>query len=176
MNYEKHYGNGNLEKWENQGWAWKRAKFVSELINSSGSLLDIAGYKGDLKQYLPKGIEYNLIDIIETDLPEQVRWDLNKIPLPYKNKSFDIIVAIDIFEHVNNPFDLRREIKRILKDDGYAILGLSTRRVKGHNIYLKEDFINDFKIIKRIGIIGGKVPIMRVPLIIASEIFYKVKK
>lgn len=39
--------------------------------------------------------------------------------MPYKDRSFDIIIAEGVLEHVANDYESLKEIYRILKDDGY---------------------------------------------------------
>ncbi|SRR6266567_816760 len=47
--------------------------------------------------------------------------DLNE-PLPFEDKSFDAVLACDIVEHVYDPLALLKEVRRVVSDDGYAIL------------------------------------------------------
>ena len=42
--------------------------------------------------------------------------------LCFKKGIFDIIIALDVIEHLNNPIFMLQEISRILKDDGIALL------------------------------------------------------
>jgi len=49
--------------------------------------------------------------------------DLNG-PLPFEDRSIDVVLAADIIEHLYDPAGLLREIRRVLKDDGYAILAI----------------------------------------------------
>lgn len=49
--------------------------------------------------------------------------DLNEdTKLPFENNSFDVVTCFDTIEHVFNTDHVVREIKRILKPDGYAIV------------------------------------------------------
>ena len=50
-------------------------------------------------------------------------WDLNQ-PLPFVDECFDVIVAADVIEHVFDPLALLREVRRMLKDEGYAIFAI----------------------------------------------------
>lgn len=50
-------------------------------------------------------------------------WDLNQ-PLPFIDQCFDVAVAFDVIAHVFDPFALLGEVRRTLKDDGYAIFVL----------------------------------------------------
>lgn len=41
--------------------------------------------------------------------------------LPFKSKSFDAVFALEVLEHVYEPVKVLQEIKRVLKNDGYAV-------------------------------------------------------
>jgi len=47
--------------------------------------------------------------------------DLNKLPLPFENEKFDIVLCKDVLEHVNYP-PLINDIHRILKLGGFLII------------------------------------------------------
>lgn len=42
--------------------------------------------------------------------------------LPFKNESFDIVLALDVIEHLYSPLDLLNETNRVLKEKGRLIL------------------------------------------------------
>jgi len=48
--------------------------------------------------------------------------DLNAPKLPFKDSSFDVILLIEVIEHVDNPSRLLDEIHRILKKNGTLIM------------------------------------------------------
>lgn len=50
--------------------------------------------------------------------------DAHKIP--FRNKSFDIVVCTETLEHVVEPKRVLGEIKRVLKKDGYAIISMDS--------------------------------------------------
>lgn len=64
-------------------------------------------------------------DWINLDLTERegvdVAHDLNKLPLPFENDKFDIILCKDVLEHVNY-HPLINDIHRILKSGGLLII------------------------------------------------------
>lgn len=70
--------------------------------------------------------------------------DLSK-KIKFKSNSFDIIIAKDILEHIANPLDLLKEIRRLLRPDGYAVInvpnhfywGLRFRILFGRNLIWK---------------------------------------
>jgi len=59
-------------------------------------------------------INYPEIDVV---------WDLNKLPLPFKDEEFDEILARNILEHVNY-VPLMNELYRILKPKGKIKIGI----------------------------------------------------
>lgn len=49
-------------------------------------------------------------------------FDLDNL-LPFENECFDVVLSNQVVEHLYDPFTHLREIRRVLKDDGYAIIG-----------------------------------------------------
>lgn len=60
------------------------------------------------------------LDISKTDGVDVVH-DLNELPLPFENETFDIILCKDVLEHVNY-HPLINDIYRILKPRGFLII------------------------------------------------------
>lgn len=50
--------------------------------------------------------------------------DLNFDPLPFENSSKDLVFALQVIEHLENPFYVMREVSRVLKDDGIFIFSV----------------------------------------------------
>jgi len=47
---------------------------------------------------------------------------VDDIKLPFKNKSYDMVVAFDVLEHIENQTGAMKEWNRILKDDGVVVI------------------------------------------------------
>jgi len=47
-----------------------------------------------------------------------ILWNLDKIPYPFKDKSFSLITMDHVLEHVSDPFKVMKELHRILKSNG----------------------------------------------------------
>lgn len=48
--------------------------------------------------------------------------DLNKLPYPFEDNSFDLIEASHVLEHLDKPFLVMKELHRLLKPDGRLII------------------------------------------------------
>lgn len=74
---------------------------------------DFCEYSGEGNQ---KGLQEDKWDTTKIDIVS----DITNIPI--SEKSFDVILCSEVFEHIPNPVDALKEFNRILKDDGMLIL------------------------------------------------------
>jgi 2-polyprenyl-3-methyl-5-hydroxy-6-metoxy-1,4-benzoquinol methylase len=91
-----------------------------------GKLLDAGAGSGKLSKRIKKlGYDVRACDVdpqnfhlndIKID-----RADLNS-KFPYKNKTFDGVIAIELVEHLENPWNFIREAYRILRPGGFLII------------------------------------------------------
>ncbi|MBU3906866.1 MAG: class I SAM-dependent methyltransferase [Nanoarchaeota archaeon] len=59
---------------------------------------------------------------IDSDKNPDLLLNLDKIPYPFKDESFSLITADHVLEHLNNPFEIMKELYRILKPRGKLII------------------------------------------------------
>lgn len=86
--------------------------------------------------------DYVGIDIKNYGLNNIMILDLNYInSLPFKDATFDIVMATEILEHLFRPDILAMEINRVVKPDGVIIISLP----------------NEFTLACRIGFLIGKI-------------------
>lgn len=110
--------------WE-RSESMRRAKFIAEFFTGKqGKLLDVGAYKGELKQFLPKDIDYYPIDINKIELPNAKQVDLNEGHIPFGAHSFDYVVCCDVLEHLFCPNKIMNEIDRVLRPTGFAVISL----------------------------------------------------
>lgn len=99
---------------------------VFELIDKKGvTLCDVGAGSGEFaKDAKKKGYKVSTCGYENLNIKGvPFQWvDLNKGNIPYPDKSFDIVTAIELIEHLQNPFHLIRELNRICKKGGYVIV------------------------------------------------------
>ena len=81
------------------------------------------------------------VDINEDDLAharalnhdvKNLRYEVNNaLELSYPDNSFDLVVSCEVLEHVGDPAQMVREIERVLKPGGIAIMTFPSREFPG---------------------------------------------
>lgn len=74
------------------------------------SILDVGCRGKELKSHLENMAEYQGIDLVEA--PEVLAHDLEQ-PIPFQDRSFDVVTALDVVEHLENPHQLMEELVRV---------------------------------------------------------------
>ncbi len=149
-------------------------------------ILDKSLYKG-IKEILTKYPTLKITDYIQEDIQEETTFGSN---------SFDLIFALDILEHVENPSIAIDEILRILKEDGYLFISVPTesillkivRRMIGtiKNIQVNPHWLGKvksekgiFKILREKNtniIFKRKYPFNMLPRLFSYDFFYLIQK
>lgn len=120
----------------------KRDFVLQNLDKKSGKkILDVGcGYGEYLSLFRQKGFKAFGVDIDKEALESQANVIYaNAGKMPIKSSIFDIVVCIDVLEHVNNDDETLKEINRVLKEEGILILA-----VPSINFPLTYDPINAF--------------------------------
>lgn len=97
-------------------------------------LLDVGAGEQLLKRFLPKNIEYYSLDC--TGKQDFIH-DLDKLPLPLKDNSFDIIICLETLEHTIYPHKVMKELLRIAKPNALFLLSMPNE----YNFYCRLNFL-----------------------------------
>lgn len=101
---------------------------VVECLRSEprGALLDVGAGDGTLaKRLCAEGFDVKAVDLITKDFRakglEAVSADLNR-GIPFPDLQFSVVVATEVIEHLENPWFFVRELYRVTKPDGIAVI------------------------------------------------------
>lgn len=94
---------------------------VCELgYGTADTVRHLAGHAGD----------YHVVDIVEHDQPDDVHSNVHSLvhnldnDFPFADRSFDVVVAMMVIEHLYDPFHAFSEVARILRPGGHAFVNL----------------------------------------------------
>lgn len=73
-----------------------------------------------------------------------VKWDLNEYPYPFKNNSTELIIAYDIIEHLDKPYEFIKECYRICKNK--AKIKIITAHFSSRNSWADITHVRPFSI------------------------------
>lgn len=131
--------------WDDAMDSYERGILSMIEANPLGRLLDLGCDDGNWTKELAKKMGIGKGNIYGIDLIEQrYKWaikrgvkvrksDLNK-RFPFRDKYFDVIHANQVIEHIWSLDNFVTETKRVLKDDGYAII-CTENLSSWHNIF-----------------------------------------
>jgi len=125
-------------------------KIINSLPTTYYKLLDIGAREKELKNVLPKNIQYFSLDIVGK---QDYICDLEKEKIPVKKESFDIVICLETLEHISNPYKAMKEILRIAKKDALFIMSMP----------------NEYNFILRFYYLIGKKTDMQKPFKIVSK-------
>jgi SAM-dependent methyltransferase len=106
-------------------YSWVMSELPSQI---GGPLLDLGCGKGAFLKGLHatglgdlRGCDGHAFDGVSSAPFKFIKADLNA-RLPFVDQQFEVVTAIEVVEHLENPRHLAREIHRILKPGGHAIV------------------------------------------------------
>jgi len=102
---------------------------IANQIPFKSKILDLGCGGGNVTQLFLKKGEVVGVDISQEALKKAADLgiktklhDLNKLPLPFKDKSFNVVVLTDTLEHLVDPLAVLKESFRILTPGGWVIV------------------------------------------------------
>jgi ubiquinone/menaquinone biosynthesis C-methylase UbiE len=132
-----HYDKGIKKNIFQRYWHYRRFNEVLRLLKPiSGPALDIGCHSGTFtKKVLSKiktqkiyGIDISplAISLAKKRIPYGKFKVADAIKLPFKDNYFEAIICLEVLEHIDNPMLVLKEMKRVLKKNGIAILLVPT--------------------------------------------------
>lgn len=125
-------------------WIITRLKSLS---SKSFKVLDVGCGGGLLSNELAKfGHDVTGIDISQESLRVAQTFDVTKsvkylmadaFNLPFEDKTFDVVTAMDFLEHVDRPFEVIQEFSRVLKPGGIFFFHTFNRNIISHLVAIK---------------------------------------
>lgn len=121
----------NIPYWNESGkYRWKYIQPVRNILSDIGAekILE-CGCMG-----LPINSTSTLIELSRADLVTEsgIIHDLNNLPLPFENKTFDCVVMLQVFEHLKKQPEIFKELQRISKN---IILSFPYRWTRGDGMH-----------------------------------------
>jgi len=112
--------------------------------NKNNKLLNLGGGTGQVSDML-KHIGFNVYNLdIEVSGEDEfnIQHNLNDfVDLPYEENSFDFVLCQEVIEHIENPWKLFRDIKKVLKENGTLILTTPNIQSKhSKKVFLRSNF------------------------------------
>src|SRR5580765_3041294 len=105
--------------------------YWSMIPSDATVVLDLCCATGDMARFAPRPVSMFGLDAddnsvkVARQFATVQRWDLDCAqPLPYESGTFDAIVAKDVLEHLQKPWLLLKEIRRVLKPGGTLLVSV----------------------------------------------------
>ncbi|MCK4352482.1 class I SAM-dependent methyltransferase [candidate division WOR-3 bacterium] len=155
----------------NQYLEVNRIDFYKEVIDKiqpylKGKIIDVGCGTGDflrlLKNKYPSCLEIFGSDISDASIerckniiPDGKFIQSDIFHLNFKDKYFDVVICMELLEHIEFPHDALKELTRICKTNGYAILTVPNGEIdtfEGHlnfwNLESFKVFLSSYKIVE----------------------------
>lgn len=119
----------------------KYTKLLFPFLKKGTKLLDVGGYRGELKLLLPGRVDYYVMDFDKKALEEARKKsaetafvDFDNEPIKWNREKFDIVVATEVLEHLKDPKRHLKEISNILNKDGALLVSLPNENMLYHRL------------------------------------------
>ncbi len=132
-----HYDKGIESNIFQKYWHKKRFAEVLDIVKeNTGPILDVGCHAGLFTQKLMQKTQVKEVYGIDIS-SSAIRLAKKRIPkgtfvvgdaqkLPFKNNFFSAVFCLEMLEHVDDPIQVLKEMKRVLKKDGYGLILVPT--------------------------------------------------
>lgn len=128
------------------GWAYRKFWLypsISRLLK--GRLLDVGCGIGDMLAYRPGSVGAD-VNKSNVNFCKSLGFEVYDMPydnLPFPDSTFDSVLLDNVIEHISNPIPLLTQIKRVMRKDGFLVIGVpgicGQISDLDHKIYYDED-------------------------------------
>lgn len=123
---------------------YHRYAFACELV-AGLNVLDIASGEGYGSAMLAtaaaqvSGVDIDAQTVsaanVRYGLPDRLSFHVGQAQrIPFPDATFDVVTSFETIEHIDDPQALVREIKRVLKPDGFAIISTPNKSIYNHGL------------------------------------------
>ena len=123
--YYKNYTDNNGYSMSSVGITSRVANlvmFIKQHTPKGGKILDVGCGDMSLANLLPD-YEWTGMDInTKQPNPRRVEHNIESTPYPFEPASFDTIVCSEVLEHMFNPLEISKEIRRLIKPEGTYVM------------------------------------------------------
>lgn len=112
---------------------YRRAADLLRSVHASGVVVDVGCGAGALRGVLPAGTSsYIGVDVMRfRSLPPDVEFrqaDLDREPIPVADRSANVVIALEVIEHLENPRRFMRELARIARPGAVVLVSTPNQR------------------------------------------------
>lgn len=93
---------------------------AADLSNQTGRLLEIGPQTQSVVKASFQNYQIDTLDIVDNYNPTFVG-DITKYNSFIADSSYDVVACLEVLEHTLNPFEAVKEIRRVLKHEGYVL-------------------------------------------------------
>lgn len=97
------------------------ARTAEKLSSQKGKLLEIGSQDRSVVRECFKNFDIESFDIVDTYKPDHVG-DITKHNSSIADSTYDCVACLEVLEHTLNPFEAVKELRRILKHEGYLLV------------------------------------------------------
>lgn len=140
----KKLSHGKIPGYRNFDLFYERYQSAVEILQTSGELkegmkiLDVGAGEGFFKFFFDTDysgkIEWHGIEVWKerAEFCRHIGYKIDEVnleggKLPYKDETFDLVLASHVIEHIPNPSEVIKEMGRVLKKDGVLLVATPTK-------------------------------------------------
>lgn len=127
--YRDYYGGKYSSSIHASRFQWVKDQFIGEVEGQN--IVEIGGGDEGVISLLKRDNIVLQADVSKSAISKIAKigikgiiFDANVDALPYKIGTVDIVIALEVLEHLKSPQHLLEEISRVLKKDGFAVVSV----------------------------------------------------